>query len=150
MAACSVAWDVGCSLNGLGYSLVIQWRKVLAACSVTGLMAACSGAGMLAACSVIPGMGGCRVLVMDIHSGQCVGYFDIPVDHVYGEVGAQSRVCMAGAVCVCVCARVRMRVCVCTLHHFCHVCVCVHVRMRCVNVSMSVCTHSRVTFHPWQ
>ena len=22
---------------------------------------------------------------MDLHSGQCVGYFDIPVDHVYGE-----------------------------------------------------------------
>eukprot|EP00951_Prasinocladus_malaysianus_P001113 scaffold7827_cov42-Prasinocladus_malaysianus.AAC.1 len=27
-----------------------------------------------------------RVLAMDLHSGQCVGYFDIPVDHVYGEV----------------------------------------------------------------
>jgi len=26
-----------------------------------------------------------RVLAMDLHSGQCVGYFDIPVDHVYGE-----------------------------------------------------------------
>lgn len=25
-----------------------------------------------------------RVLAMDLHSGQCVGYFDIPVDHVYG------------------------------------------------------------------
>ncbi len=24
----------------------------------------------------------CRVLAMDLHSGQCVGYFDIPVDHV--------------------------------------------------------------------
>ena len=22
---------------------------------------------------------------MDLHSGQCVGYFDIPVDHVYGD-----------------------------------------------------------------
>jgi ribose-phosphate pyrophosphokinase len=26
-----------------------------------------------------------RVLAMDLHSGQCVGYFDIPVDHVYGD-----------------------------------------------------------------
>ena len=26
-----------------------------------------------------------RLLAMDLHSGQCVGYFDIPVDHVYGE-----------------------------------------------------------------
>ena len=26
---------------------------------------------------------GCdRVLAMDLHSGQCVGYFDMPVDHV--------------------------------------------------------------------
>lgn len=22
---------------------------------------------------------------MDLHSGQCIGYFDIPVDHVYGD-----------------------------------------------------------------
>ena len=29
---------------------------------------------------------GCdRVLVLDLHSAQCVGYFDIPVDHVYGQ-----------------------------------------------------------------
>ncbi len=27
----------------------------------------------------------CRVLVIDLHSGQSMGYFDIPVDHVYGE-----------------------------------------------------------------
>ena len=26
-----------------------------------------------------------RVLAMDLHSGQCIGYFDIPVDHVYGD-----------------------------------------------------------------
>lgn len=30
----------------------------------------------------------CSVLAMDIHSGQCVGYFDIPVDHIYAEVCA--------------------------------------------------------------
>ena len=29
---------------------------------------------------------GCdRVLVLDLHSAQCVGYFDIPVDHVFGQ-----------------------------------------------------------------
>ena len=28
---------------------------------------------------------------MDLHSGQCVGYFDIPVDHVYGDSGAAVR-----------------------------------------------------------
>ena len=27
-----------------------------------------------------------RVLAVDLHSGQCIGYFDIPVDHVYGDV----------------------------------------------------------------
>ena len=26
-----------------------------------------------------------RVLAIDLHSGQMVGYFDIPVDHIYGE-----------------------------------------------------------------
>ena len=31
------------------------------------------------------GVGADRVLAMDLHSGQCVGYFDIPVDHVYGD-----------------------------------------------------------------
>ncbi|GFH32513.1 phosphoribosyl pyrophosphate synthetase II, partial [Haematococcus lacustris] len=30
-------------------------------------------------------LGLCRVLAMDLHSGQCVGYFDIPVDHVYAD-----------------------------------------------------------------
>jgi len=27
-----------------------------------------------------------RVLVCDLHSSQAMGYFDIPVDHVYGQV----------------------------------------------------------------
>ena len=36
--------------------------------------------------SAAPGRAGAnRVLAMDLHSGQCVGYFDIPVDHVYGD-----------------------------------------------------------------
>ena len=26
-----------------------------------------------------------RVLALDLHSLQCVGYFDIPVDHVFGQ-----------------------------------------------------------------
>ena len=34
---------------------------------------------------VLRGAGANRVLAMDLHSGQCVGYFDIPVDHVYGD-----------------------------------------------------------------
>lgn len=33
----------------------------------------------------MPRAGANRVLAMDLHSGQCVGYFDIPVDHVYGD-----------------------------------------------------------------
>lgn len=32
-----------------------------------------------------PPAGADRLLAMDLHSGQCVGYFDIPVDHVYGD-----------------------------------------------------------------
>lgn len=35
--------------------------------------------------NLITEAGADRVLAMDLHSGQCVGYFDIPVDHVYGE-----------------------------------------------------------------
>lgn len=32
-----------------------------------------------------PNAGADRVLAMDLHSGQCVGYFDIPVDHTHGD-----------------------------------------------------------------
>ncbi|MEW5316293.1 MAG: hypothetical protein WDW38_007673 [Sanguina aurantia] len=35
--------------------------------------------------NLITKAGADRVLATDLHSGQCVGYFDIPVDHVYGE-----------------------------------------------------------------
>uniref|UniRef100_A0A7S3QM30 ribose-phosphate diphosphokinase n=1 Tax=Dunaliella tertiolecta TaxID=3047 RepID=A0A7S3QM30_DUNTE len=35
--------------------------------------------------NLITEAGADRVLAMDIHSGQCVGYFDIPVDHIFGE-----------------------------------------------------------------
>lgn len=38
--------------------------------------------------NIITEAGADRVLAMDLHSGQCVGYFDIPVDHVYGDSGA--------------------------------------------------------------
>lgn len=34
--------------------------------------------------NIITSAGADRVLCVDLHSGQCVGYFDIPVDHVYG------------------------------------------------------------------
>jgi phosphoribosylpyrophosphate synthetase len=50
-----------------------------------------------------------RVLAMDLHSGQCVGYFDIPVDHVYGEgplgPGREELLRTShGSACVCSCA----------------------------------------------
>lgn len=35
--------------------------------------------------NIITKAGADRMLAIDLHSGQCVGYFDIPVDHVYGE-----------------------------------------------------------------
>eukprot|EP00887_Chlorella_sp_A99_P006853 scaffold2.g6853.t1 len=35
--------------------------------------------------NILTEAGADRVLAMDLHSGQCVGYFDIPVDHVYGD-----------------------------------------------------------------
>lgn len=35
--------------------------------------------------NIVTEAGADRVLAMDLHSGQCVGYFDIPVDHVYGD-----------------------------------------------------------------
>eukprot|EP01026_Neomeris_dumetosa_P062551 TRINITY_DN5920_c0_g1_i4.p2 TRINITY_DN5920_c0_g1~~TRINITY_DN5920_c0_g1_i4.p2 ORF type:complete len:242 (+),score=28.94 TRINITY_DN5920_c0_g1_i4:164-889(+) len=35
--------------------------------------------------NLITAAGADRILAIDLHSGQCVGYFDIPVDHVYGE-----------------------------------------------------------------
>ena len=32
---------------------------------------------------------GCdRVIALDLHSGQCAGYFDIPVDHIAGSAVA--------------------------------------------------------------
>lgn len=49
---------------------------------------ACAGRESIAAkltANLITEAGVDRVLAMDLHSGQCVGYFDIPVDHVYGE-----------------------------------------------------------------
>jgi ribose-phosphate pyrophosphokinase len=41
--------------------------------------------------NLITEAGADRVLAMDLHSGQTVGYFDIPVDHVYGESGAHQH-----------------------------------------------------------
>jgi ribose-phosphate pyrophosphokinase len=37
------------------------------------------------AANLITEAGANRVLVCDLHSGQSMGYFDIPVDHVYGQ-----------------------------------------------------------------
>lgn len=36
--------------------------------------------------NLITEAGAHRVLICDLHSGQSMGYFDIPVDHVYGQV----------------------------------------------------------------
>ncbi|KAF7137221.1 hypothetical protein RHSIM_Rhsim07G0040600 [Rhododendron simsii] len=35
--------------------------------------------------NLITEAGACRVLACDLHSGQSMGYFDIPVDHVHGQ-----------------------------------------------------------------
>lgn len=40
--------------------------------------------------NLITEAGANRVLACDLHSGQSMGYFDIPVDHVYGQVLAQT------------------------------------------------------------
>jgi phosphoribosylpyrophosphate synthetase len=39
--------------------------------------------------NLITEAGANRVLACDLHSGQAMGYFDIPVDHVYGQVSLQ-------------------------------------------------------------
>jgi ribose-phosphate pyrophosphokinase len=36
--------------------------------------------------NLITEAGANRILACDLHSGQSMGYFDIPVDHVYGQV----------------------------------------------------------------
>lgn len=36
--------------------------------------------------NLITEAGADRVLACDLHSGQSMGYFDIPVDHVHGQV----------------------------------------------------------------
>lgn len=36
--------------------------------------------------NLITEAGANRVISCDLHSGQSMGYFDIPVDHVYGQV----------------------------------------------------------------
>lgn len=41
--------------------------------------------------NLITEAGANRVLACDLHSGQSMGYFDISVDHVYGQV---STTCM--------------------------------------------------------
>ena len=57
--------------------------------------------------NLITEAGANRVLACDLHSGQSMGYFDIPVDHVYGQVGSVAssaghsavQGCMVRAVC---------------------------------------------------
>lgn len=53
--------------------------------------------------NIITEAGADRVLAMDLHSGQCVGYFDIPVDHVYGDSGGFYGTVPGRGWCPCVC-----------------------------------------------
>lgn len=62
--------DSNRALPALQHHLLLQGRESIAAKLTANL---------------ITEAGADRVLAMDLHSGQCVGYFDIPVDHVYGE-----------------------------------------------------------------
>jgi phosphoribosylpyrophosphate synthetase len=45
--------------------------------------------------NLITEAGANRVLACDLHSGQSMGYFDIPVDHVYGQVSEESKPCIS-------------------------------------------------------
>ncbi len=73
-------------LNSMGEQLV-------SLCMPCQCLAGSAGESILCLCSSalssergwIDVSGADRVLAMDLHSGQCVGYFDIPVDHVYGD-----------------------------------------------------------------
>lgn len=44
--------------------------------------------------NLITEAGADRVLACDLHSGQSMGYFDIPVDHVHGQVKKDFCVCL--------------------------------------------------------
>ena len=47
--------------------------------------------------NLITEAGADRVLACDLHSGQSIGYFDIPVDHVYGQVSKKLHIKLAFA-----------------------------------------------------
>lgn len=80
MFSCSVEWIwsqivhtnffLSCFLNASSY-VQTQGRESIAAKLVANL---------------ITEAGADRVLACDLHSGQSMGYFDIPVDHVYCQV----------------------------------------------------------------
>ena len=40
------------------------------------------------AANLLTEAGSDRVIVCDMHSAQALGYFDIPVDHIYGQVSS--------------------------------------------------------------
>ena len=44
------------------------------------------------AANLLTEAGSDRVIVCDIHSTQALGYFDIPVDHIYGQVVLTEKV----------------------------------------------------------
>ena len=100
--------------------------------------------------NIITEAGADRVLAMDLHSGQCVGYFDIPVDHVYGDSGEQQRClfcglhfgirrCGTARLCQPVALRADAACCCATLDLL--VCLLLTAELSLTNMSLPVCSH---------
>lgn len=87
----------GRQLRGRGPDLLHAWDAwgPRGRCATHRLRLCCAqGRESIAAkltANILTEAGADRVLAVDLHSGQCVGYFDIPVDHVYGDSGARER-----------------------------------------------------------
>lgn len=100
--------------------------------------------------NIITEAGADRVLAMDLHSGQCVGYFDIPVDHVYGDSGEQQRClfcglhfgirrCGTARLCQPAALRADAACCCATLDLL--VCLLLTAELSLTNMSLPVCSH---------
>jgi ribose-phosphate pyrophosphokinase len=48
------------------------------------------------AANLLTEAGSGRVIVCDIHSTQALGYFDIPVDHIHGQVTVTAKLLSFG------------------------------------------------------
>ncbi|KAL5560557.1 hypothetical protein UlMin_036768, partial [Ulmus minor] len=64
--------------------IYVQLQESVRGCDVMKTQGRESIAAKLVA-NLITEAGANRVLACDLHSGQSMGYFDIPVDHVYGQ-----------------------------------------------------------------